>query len=164
MRFKGLQRGIPVRDTPLSGRERRMVLRLLEFWREARAARSYPHPADLDEAAMPELWPFCIVFDVTQDRTDPVIVQAGRTISSFAAEPLAGRRASQFDKGTLPYQAVAYLDEVLQKEVPISRGGSFVDPRGVTILYRSIVVPASENGTTVTTLIAAANCREVTQT
>jgi len=146
---------------PTCGQERRMVLRLLEFWRAAKGEASFPAQAQLDEAAMPELYPFCIVLDVSRDPTDPVVVAAGRTISSYAAASLMGRPVSRFEPNTLPFQAVAYLAEVLRKGVPVSRGGSYVDERGVPILYRSIVVPLAQDGETVTALLAAANCREV---
>jgi hypothetical protein len=138
-----------------------MVLRLLEFWREAKGEAEYPHPERLAAAAMPELFPFCIVLDITRSPTDPTVVEAGRSIASYASESLKGKRISEFDPKTLPAQAVTYLDEVLRKGVPISRGGSFTDSRGVTILYRSIIVPLAVDGMTPSALIAAANCREV---
>lgn len=146
---------------PQGGRERRMVLRLLEFWRTAKGEASFPSAAKLDEATMPELYPYCIMLDVRPNPSDPIVVAAGRTISSFADAALTGLVVSRFERNTLPAQAVTYLSEVLRKAVPISRGGSFADKRGVTILYRSIVLPLAEDGETITGLIAAANCREV---
>jgi hypothetical protein len=146
---------------PQSGRERRMVLRLLEFWRDAKGDDEYPHPDRLNAETMPELFPFCMVLDITRSQTDPTVVEIGRGIASYAGDSLKGKRISQFDPKTLPAQAVTYLDEVLRKGVPISRGGSFTDTRGVTILYRSIVVPLAADGETPSAVIAAANCREV---
>ena len=144
-----------------NGRERRMVLRLLEAWRDAKGTSSFPTPAQMDEIAMPDLYPFCIVLDVTEDPTDPVVTAIGRSISSYAEGSLLGLPTSRFATDTLPFHAVAYVAEVLRKGVPISRGGSFVDKSGVTILYRSIVAPIAADGETVTGLIVAANCREV---
>jgi hypothetical protein len=146
---------------PQSGRERRMVLRLLEFWREAKGEAEFPRPAQLDAGAMPELFPFCMVLDITGSETDPTVVEVGRTMASYAATSLRGKRISELEPNTLAAQAVAYVAEVLRKGVPISRGGSFVDARGVTNLYRSIVLPLAKDGTTPSALIAAANCREV---
>ena len=147
---------------PQDGRERRMVLRLLEFWRTEKGDASFPPAAKLDESAMPELYPFCLVLDVRGNPADPTVVAAGRTISSYSDASLKGLPISRFERNSLPFQAVTYLSEVLRKGVPISRGGSFTDKRGVTILYRSIVVPVADDGETITGLIAAANCREVT--
>jgi hypothetical protein len=146
---------------PQSGPERRMVLRLLEFWREAKGEAEFPRLDQLDAVAMPELFPHCIVLDITGSATDPRVVEVGRTIASYAGASLKGKRISEFEPNTLPAHAVAYLEEVLRKGVPISRGGSFVDARGVGILYRSIVVPLARDGKTPNALIAAANCREV---
>jgi hypothetical protein len=143
------------------GRERRMVLRLLEFWRETKGDASFPTPSQMDETALPELFPFCVVLDVAANAADPVAVAIGRTMASYTDVPLTGLPISSFPPRTLPFEAVAYVGDVLRKGVPISRGGSFVDKHGVTILYRSIVMPLAEDGETVTGLIAAANCREV---
>jgi hypothetical protein len=138
-----------------------MVLRLLEFWREAKGELEFPRPDQFHAIAMPELFPFCIVLDIKSSQTDPVVVEVGRGIASYASASLKGKRVSEFEPNSLPAQAVAYVAEVLRKGVPISRGGSFVDARGVTILYRSIVAPLAEDGMTPSAVIAAANCREV---
>jgi hypothetical protein len=143
------------------GLERRMVLRLLALWREVKGDSSFPTRAQMDESAMPELFPFCIVLDVAANPADPVAVSVGRTIASYSERTLKGLPISRFEPNTLPAEAVAYVEEVLRKGVPISRGGSFVDKQGVTILYRSIVMPLAEDGETISGLIAAANCREV---
>jgi hypothetical protein len=138
-----------------------MVLRLLEFWRATKGDASFPPAEKLDDVAMPELYPFCLLLDIRPNPADPVVVAAGRTISSYSEAALKGLSVSRFERDTLPALAVTYLGEVLRKGVPISRGGSFVDKRGVTILYRSSVLPLADDGETVTGLIAAANCREV---
>jgi len=149
---------------PQGGKERRMVLRLLEVWRAARGERAYPSLAQFDETTLPELWPFCFALDVTTKPANPVVVRVGRSIASYCGESIVGKLVSEIDSNCLPAQALAYIEEVLRKKVPISRGGAFQDARGVTVLYRSIVLPTSEDGETVAALIGAANCREVAGT
>ena len=56
---------------------------------------------------------------------------------------------------------IDYLDQVLAKGVPISHGGEFYQDDGSKILYRSIVLPMSDDGETISGLLCAANCREV---
>ncbi len=141
-----------------------MVLRLLEYWRNARGANSWPAVAQFGEREVPELWPFCFVLDIAEDTRNPKILRAGRSISSYVGSTMAGTRVRDLEADTLPAQPVAYLDEVLRKEVPVSRGGSFRDAHGVSFLYRSIVLPASADGRTLGALVCAANCREVVAT
>jgi hypothetical protein len=144
-----------------TGKERRMVLRLLEYWRDVRGTRVWPSVEGFDEETTPELWPFCFILDLAENRENPKVLRAGRTISSYVGDGLAGVRLADFEPNTLPRQAVAYIDEVLKKQVPVSRGGSFRDARGITVLYRSIVLPASEDDAKIASLVCAANCREV---
>ncbi len=138
-----------------------MVLRLLEYWRAARDERSWPPSASFDEGSAPELWPFCFILDLAENAKNPKVVRAGRTISSYAGSGLAGIRLAAFEPDTLPAQPLSYLEEVLRKQVPVTRGGSFRDGRGITILYRSIVLPTSEDDRSISALVCAANCREV---
>ena len=148
-------------DKTQDGRERRMVLRVLEFWREAKGEASFPKPTQFDESAMPELYPFCMLLDLKGNPDDPRVVAVGREMSSQVEGSLKGLSVSQLETNTLPCQAVAYVAEVLRKGVPISRGGSFTDKNGATLLYRSIAAPLADDGETVTGLIVAANFREV---
>ncbi len=147
-----------------TGKERRMVLRLLEYWRGARGSLPWPSAACFDEREVPELWPFCFVLDIAEDAHNPRILRAGRTIASYAARSLPGARVGDLEQDILPAQPVTYLEEVMRKQVPVSRGGSFRDGRGITFLYRSIILPTSEDGHAIAALVCAANCREVVAT
>ena len=59
--------------------------------------------------------------------------------------------------------ALAYVDEVLIKGVPISRGGEFSSPNGCKILYRSVLLPVGEDENSISGILGAANCREVVE-
>ena len=50
---------------------------------------------------------------------------------------------------------------MLSREVPISRGGQFRKYDGTKVLFRSIILPMSDDGDTISGLLGAANCREV---
>jgi hypothetical protein len=148
-------------DDIVYGKERRMVLRILEYWREARGEKPMPPPAAFDAEKLPDYWPFCFVLDVAKDPDNPEVVSAGRTVASYVPYPLTGKRVAEFEPKTLPTETVTYMGEVLRKKVPVSRGGTFRDARGATILYRSIMLPLSEDGSSISALLVAANCREV---
>ena len=64
----------------------------------------------------------------------------------------------------LVQKAVKLLDhigKVIEKQVPISRGGEFLKPDGIKVLYRAIILPMSDDGATISGLLGAANCREL---
>jgi hypothetical protein len=61
----------------------------------------------------------------------------------------------------LAAKAVEYFGEVLEKGTPISRGGEFTKDNGTLVLYRSILLPMSDDGETISGLLGGANCREV---
>ena len=62
---------------------------------------------------------------------------------------------------TLIANEAGYSQEFLFRGVPISRGGEFDKYDDMKVLYRSIIMPMSDDGNVVSGLLGAANCREV---
>jgi hypothetical protein len=152
--------GEPDADMP-SGMERRLVLRVLSYWREIAGERRFPTFADVDPSAVSSMWPYCFVLDVAGDPDDPVYRIAGHEFASHAGRRLAGMKVSEVPADTLIEKSIVYMDEVLIKKVPITRGGEFSRPDGAKILYRSILLPMSDDDTSISGLLGAANCRIV---
>jgi hypothetical protein len=143
------------------GLERRLVLRLLHHWRDLCGERRFPSFDEVDPAQIPDMWPSCFVLDAHGHRDDPVFRLVGDDIAKQVRGTLVDLRVSQVPRDTLVDHAVSYLDEVIAKEVPISRGGQFLRTDGVNVLYRSILLPMSDDGDLVSGILGAANCREV---
>lgn len=150
-----------VEDEMPTGMERRLVLRLLSRWRKICGDREFPSFNDVDPAEMSDLWQNCFVLDVAGFAENPVFRSIGADIAPLAGVNLVDKRVSDAPASTLISASVAYLGEVLRKQVPISRGGEFLKPGGVRVLYRSILLPMSDDGETISGLLGAANCREV---
>ena len=81
---------------------------------------------------------------------------AGQRWRAVVGRPEAGEAAD-----SVPGRATDYVGLVLQKRVPVSRGGALHETDGTERLYRSILLPMSDDGTTISGLLGAANCREV---
>ena len=144
-----------------SGIERRLVLRLLEHWRELGGGDGFPSFSDVDPADMADIWPSCFVLEVAGHRDDPIFRAAGDGYVRSAGTELIDRRISELPKDTLAERSTTYFREVIERAVPVSRGGEFVTGDGITIVYRSVILPMSDDGKTVSGLLGAANCREV---
>lgn len=143
------------------GMERRMVLRLLTHWRDWCGDAQYPSFAQVNPAGMAEIWDYSFVLDVVGQEGNPIVRTVGSEFQTFLPQPVRNCALSDVPASSLIEHAAAYYQEILDRGVPISRGGEFVKYDGMKVLYRSIILPMSDDGTTVSGLLGAANCREV---
>jgi hypothetical protein len=145
------------------GIERRLVLRLLGHWRTLCGDRNLPALSDIDPTAIPDIWPHSFLIEIDGTRGDHVFKALGDRIDNYSAGSLVGRRVTDAPADALSGLAVGYIDEVLKKGVPISRGGEFSNPDGTRVLFRSVLLPIGENENTISGILGAANCREVVE-
>ncbi len=143
--------------------ERRLVVRLLKYWRGLGDVDRIPSESDIDPAAIPDMWTNCAVLDISGKETDPEFTYVGPELAASSGADLSGRKLSSAPADSLIARGLSYFGQVLAKKVPITFGGEFTDRRGVKILYRSIILPLSGDGSSIDRLLAAANCREVAQ-
>ena len=140
------------------GRERRLSLRLLGYWRDQAAGRAYPRLDDIDGTAIPDMWPHCFVLDC-RGPGEPAFGYLGANLAEWAGAKLGGQPVSAPPKNDLVGIGSAFYGQVLRKKVPITMGGEFVDAQGRRIQYRSILCPLSEDGDTIDHLLGGVNCR-----
>ena len=143
------------------GMERRLVLRLLSHWRTLCDDRDYPSFFEVDPSAIPQMWDNCFVLEVFEDGAEPRYRAMGETLSAYVDTSLIDLPISMAPDKSLPGVAVSFLDEVLRKGVPISRGDEYFKDDGTKVLYRSILLPISDDGVTISGILGAVNCREV---
>lgn len=143
------------------GMERRMVLRLLSQWREWQGDDTFPSFGSVDPEEISDMWDYCFVLDFLGHEEDPVIRMVGERLAAYMPGPVGNCRLSDVPAATLLEHAASYYQEILDRRVPISRGGEFRKYDGNKVLYRSIIMPMSDDGQTISGLLGAANCREV---
>jgi hypothetical protein len=152
-----VQEGLP------AGSERRLVLRLLKYWRGLQDGDWFPPFSAIDNVEIADMWNDSFVLDLAGHENDPVFRWFGNGIACRCGGSLIGRHVSEVPENCLASVVVTYLDDVLAREAPMSRGGELVLWNGVRILYRSILMPLSDDGKTITGILGGANCREVTE-
>ena len=147
-------------DAP-QGMERRMVLRLLSQWREWCGDEQFPSFSQVDPEDISEMWEYCFVLDFLGHEEDPIVRMVGDELQKYLPVEVANCRLSDVPAKSLIEYAAAYYQEILDRRVPISRGGEFRKYDGTMVLFRSIILPMSDDGQTISGLLGAANCREV---
>ncbi|HTI85994.1 MAG TPA: PAS domain-containing protein [Alphaproteobacteria bacterium] len=144
--------------TGVSHEEQRLVLRLMVHWRALAGDRDMPVFADFDPAVVPDIWADSFLVDA---RTSPGLVFHALGLHHVDAlgRDVSGQRVTTAGHNTLLGRALSYADKVLERRVPISLGGQFVDNEGRMRLYRSILLPLEHDGGLA--LLGAANSRIV---
>ena len=141
-------------------RERRLVLRLLSYWRELAGERTMPQPSDVDGGKIQDMWGHCFVLKVVNSG-EPVYGYVGAHHAEKLNGDINGKVVSAAGADTLIGQASSYYRQVLARGIPITLGGQFVNAAGRTVLYRSILLPLGDDGGKITALLGGANCREL---
>lgn len=137
--------------------ERRLVLRLLDYWRRVCQDRNWPAPDDFYPAAIPDLWDYCFLIDLTGE---PTFTYVGEYHHGMYGIDFEGAVLSKADQNTLLSRSASYVADVVKRTVPVTYGGQFIDRRGYNVLYRSIMLPLSTDNRTIDVVLGGANCRE----
>jgi len=141
--------------------ERRLVLRLLDYWQHVRELRRWPRFDDIDPEALDRDWPNCALLRWSESTGCFRFTAIGATLDPNAS--LLGKAASECLPNTLIHYAVESVDRVLIKHIPVSFGGE--RPKGdETILYRSIVLPLGDQEEAIDGLLIGVNYRLVRST
>lgn len=139
--------------------DRRLVMRVLSQWRALAGERGLPRRSQIDPRRFGQDWANCLLIDV-----DP---QPRQSRLAFIGERLRDPTGPAFDRqclaecleDTLLRSATAHIDRVVVEREPLAEGvGVHV---GTAVLYRSILLPLSEDGRRIDGVLGAANCREV---
>lgn len=144
----------------INPRERRLVLRLLSYWREIGGERDMPQPGDVDGGAIPDMWGYCFILDV-RGSGEPAFSFIGEHHAAQLGRDLIGQPVSSAGSDTLLGQAASYFGQVLARGIPITLGGQFENRDQRIILYRSILLPLGEGEGRITAILGGANCREL---
>lgn len=137
-------------------RERRLVQRLLIYWRDLAPEGVLPSAANIRPADIADMWPAC--FTLICGGSVPIFGHVGETHVAHLGCDLSGRQISEAGADTLLGCAVQHLDEVLLRKIPVTYGGTFVTPHGERVLYRSTLLPLSDNGEEIDGILGGANC------
>jgi hypothetical protein len=110
---------------------------------------------------MAEIWDYSLVLDIVGHEDNPIVRTIGSEYQNYLPQTVRDCALTDVPAASLVEHAASYYHEILDRVVPISRGGEFITYDGMKVLYRSIILPMSDDGSSVSGLLGAANCREV---
>lgn len=134
-----------------------MVHRLLMHWRGAQKTDEIPNLDAVLSRDLGDLEPCLYVLDIRD--IEPTFERIGGHLLADGGKGLVGEPVSDAPKNTLLGEAVKYYSRVMVKRIPITLGGEFMNDKGKTILYRSLIAPLSDDDGENSFLLGAANCK-----
>ena len=134
--------------------ERRIVWKLLHYWEERKGERNFPSLDDIDADVISELWPHCFVLDTLSLSASPYFLYLGPELARLGGVFLSGER--QWTK-TLLDKAVQNYRDTVSDEKPILSEEYLSIYDGSKIVYRSVLLPLSDDGETINFVLGAAS-------
>ncbi|HWK43789.1 MAG TPA: hypothetical protein VNT30_03650 [Stellaceae bacterium] len=137
--------------------ERRLVLRLLDYWQNVRETRRWPRFTSIEPTALGPDWLNCALLRWSESSGCFRFTAIGAALDTGEAS-LLDKVAAECPPDTLVGYAVESIDRALARQVPMSLGAE--RPRGdETILYRSIILPLGDEEETIGGFLLGVNCR-----
>lgn len=134
---------------PLTGMERRMNIRAFDYWEALLGDRDFPSVGDLDPEAIAPFREHSLLLDFTNGYEAPVLRYVGSHLRAEAS--LANREIDPNDvpSGTLLSRLTNHYLEILANRAPIGFEAEYESASSERILYRGILLPLSDDGTTI---------------
>ena len=140
--------------------ERRLVSRILRYWRELGLRGTFPSKQQIDPWLVAEDWASCALITIHGDREKPTFITVGDDLLTAPDERLDGRSIDACASDTVLGVALAKLTTVISKRAPLTIGGASTH-LGKPVLYRSVLLPLAEDGTRIDAALIAANFRRI---
>jgi hypothetical protein len=139
--------------------ERRLNMRLMSYWQDLRGTGPHAPIERFDPEAVADLWPHCFTIVPAASPDQATFGHIGDLIAADSGLTTTGLVASDIPADTLLGNALRLVAEVLKVKYPIVDGGEFRDQLGRPSLYRSILLPLSDDQGTVGLLVGGARCK-----
>jgi hypothetical protein len=138
--------------------EYRLIMRVLARWRALADLRGLPRRSQIDPRAFGEDWRHCLLIDLDPRPEHSRLAFVGEGLRDPSWPTFERQSIAECAQETLLYTATSYLDRVVNEREPLLEGvGLHI---GTPVLYRSILLPLSENGSRIDGVLGAANFRE----
>src|SRR4051812_48142015 len=140
--------------------ERRLTNRVLRIWKKL-SAEGFPSRAQIDPAEFAGDWDKCLMIDIAPEVRRSRLSYVGSSLRDASWPTFERQCISECLDGSLVELVTRHIPRLLQANKPVSAGGPAVHEEA-NILYRTILLPLSENGQQIDGLVAAVGYREIT--
>ena len=141
--------------------ERRLIMRLMAHWWGCRGTRRFPGLADFDPEALSDIWPSCFTFRPNKNLSKSRFLYVGEAVALESGADRIPKTVAQVHRDSLLDHATRNIESILSQKVPVVHSGDFRDPEGRPRIFRSILLPLSEDQETIDCVVGGARCKPV---
>ena len=141
--------------------ERRMQVRAYNFWASLLDDRTFPDIAALDPEHLQDFGPYSVLLDFTDGIDNPAVGYLGSELAEECGARQQIKRLDEVPARSLLSRITDHYMQILANQAPIGFEAEFVNQRGVTILYRGILLPFSRDDATIDHIYGVINWKEL---
>ena len=141
--------------------DRRLSNRVLAQWMIARGQNRYPRRLQINSKAFAKDWANCFMLKLGQPIMHSRVTFLGQALRSESWSPTIPLRLQDYNDRSLVRVASTKIGDLVTDGELIFSGGRATH-RSRPILYRSIILPLSDDGDTIDGVLGAINFREMT--
>ncbi len=141
--------------------ERRMQVRAYNFWASMLGDRNFPSIEDLDPEDLPDFGPNSVLLDFTGGLENPAIQFLGTTLADECGANSEMKHLDDIPSLSLLSRITDHYMQILANQAPIGFEAEFVNQRGLTILYRGILLPFSSDDESIDFIYGVINWKEL---
>ncbi len=151
-------------DAPpaIAGDERRLQVRAYNFWTALLGDRNFPDIEDLEPADVPDFADNAVLLDFTSGIENPSIQYIGGAIREECGIGGDITYLDEVPPRSLMTRITDHYLQIIANRAPIGFEAEFVNQRGVTIMYRGILLPFSSDDDSIDFIYGVINWKEAT--
>ena len=149
-------------DAPpvVAGDERRMQVRAYNFWTALLGDGNFPDIEDLEPADVPEFADHGVLLDFTSGMENPSIQFLGEALREECGIGADIGYLDQVPARSLLTRITDHYLQIIANRAPIGFEAEFVNQRGLTIMYRGILLPFSSDDDSIDFIYGVINWKE----
>ena len=127
--------------SPVGQDERRMQVRAYNHWAGLLGDRNYPAIEDLEPERLDDFGPYSVLLDFSDGIDDPAVQYVGGELAEECGHDDLIVRLSDVPSRSVLSRITDHYMQILANQAPIGFEAEFVNDRGITVLYRGILLP-----------------------
>jgi hypothetical protein len=149
---------LPVLDA-VDGVDRRTCTQALNYWREIAAPRRFPSLEQVTRESAGALWEYLFVIAVTGQPGEFTYMRSGDILNRALGFDATGRKVSDVLPREIRNRVLYFQKTAVDLSSPVDEVGKWLRADSNQIIYRSVVLPLSDDQRTVNYLLGAFSFR-----